>query len=103
LSICSDNTQKQLGDCTATTNAYGHGRDKSSQAICTRLIESPFLKVTIDDFEVICTRLIESPFLKVIIDDFEVAKMKVRPSAMREVIYYSRLGFTLSLNDLDFE
>lgn len=65
LSICSDNTQKQLGDCTATTNAYGHGRDKSSQAICTRLIESPFLKVTIDDFE--------------------VAKMKVRPSAMREV------------------
>lgn len=66
MSICSDNIQKQLGDCTPITNAYGDGRDKSSEAICTRLKESAFLKVTIDDFE--------------------VAKMKVRPSAMREVM-----------------
>lgn len=66
LKICSDNTQKQLGDCTVITKAYGDGRDKSSQAISTRLLKFSFLKVTIDDFE--------------------VAKMKVRPSALREVM-----------------
>ncbi|GLJ08512.1 hypothetical protein SUGI_0090240 [Cryptomeria japonica] len=66
LSICSDNDNKQLEDSISIRDTCMDGSYKVLGDEKARLMETSLLKITMDDFE--------------------RAKMKVRPSAMREVI-----------------
>ncbi|KAH9311946.1 hypothetical protein KI387_026981 [Taxus chinensis] len=66
LSLCSDNGKKQVGNSISIQDTYTDGSYKELEDIKARLIEPSLLKITLDDFE--------------------TAKMKVRPSAMREVM-----------------
>ncbi|XP_061372359.1 calmodulin-interacting protein 111 isoform X2 [Gastrolobium bilobum] len=88
---CSDNITEQPALMNGATNSRDHSGVATSSfsdisTVSSLVLPSCMMETTSENMEIIPDSGEEEHILKVSFEDFQKAKMKIRPSAMREVI-----------------